>query len=151
MGMYEGEPVFVIAVSMHAKTDKDESQPFSYTIEKNGKIYREVPISAVTKTVNELQQDPKAYADEEEFETRIIDKLKNDLRTKNKQHQTKYGEPDMDLVHYYADAIKFVGQNIKDIAEKFLNHSKPEGGIGDAIKFALSNVDSNPINEAKKK
>jgi hypothetical protein len=57
----------------------------------------------------------------------------------------------MDLVHYYADAIKFVGQNIKDIAEKFLNHSKPEGGVGDAIKFALSNVDSNPINEAKKK
>jgi hypothetical protein len=49
MGMYEGEPVFIIAVSMHAKTDKDESQPFSYTIEKNGKIYREVPISAVTK------------------------------------------------------------------------------------------------------
>ena len=49
MGMYEGEPVFIIAVSMHAKTDKDESQPFSYTIEKNGKIYREGPISAVTK------------------------------------------------------------------------------------------------------
>ena len=50
MGMYEGEPVFIIAVSMHAKTDKDESQPFSYTIKKeNGKIYREVPISAVTK------------------------------------------------------------------------------------------------------
>ena len=50
MGTYEGEPVFIIAVSMHAKTDKDKSQPFSYTIKKeNGKIYREVPISAVTK------------------------------------------------------------------------------------------------------
>jgi hypothetical protein len=152
MGVYEGEPVFIIAVSMHAKTDKDESQPFSYTIKKdNGKIYREVPINAVTKIVNELQQDPKAYADEEEFETKLISKLKNDLRTKNKHHQSKTGEPDMDLVHYYADAIKFVSQNIKDIAEKFLNHSKPEGGIDDAVKFVLSNLDSSVLHESKNK
>ena len=49
-GTYEGEPVFIIAVSMHAKTDKDESQPFSYTIKKeDGKIYKEIPISAVKK------------------------------------------------------------------------------------------------------
>lgn len=49
-GIYEDEPVFIVAVSMHAKTDKDESQPFSYTIKKkDGKIYREVPISAVKK------------------------------------------------------------------------------------------------------
>ena len=27
MGVYEGEPVFIIAVSMHAKTNKNEPQP----------------------------------------------------------------------------------------------------------------------------
>jgi hypothetical protein len=49
-GTYEGKPVFIIAVSMHAKTGKDESQPFSYTIKtEDGKIYKEIPISAVKK------------------------------------------------------------------------------------------------------
>jgi len=49
-GTYEGKPVFIIAVSMHAKTGKDEPQPFSYTIKtKDGKIYKEIPISAVKK------------------------------------------------------------------------------------------------------
>jgi hypothetical protein len=128
----------------------DEGEEFVH-IKLGKKEHKNTPISAVEKIINELQQEPASHADEEEFETKIIDKLKSELRTKNKHHQTKYGEPDMDLVHYYADAIKFVGQNTKDIAEKFLNHSKPEGGIDDAIKFALSNADSNPIHEAKKK
>ena len=49
-GTYEGKPVFIIAVSMHAKTGKDESHPFSYTIKtEDGKIYKEIPISAVKK------------------------------------------------------------------------------------------------------
>ena len=144
IGIYNGEKLSIVAISV-------DNGKRGYTIKKNDKIYRGIPFSAVTKTVSELQQDPKAYADEEEFETKLINKLKSDLRTKNKHHQSKTGEPDMDLVHYYADAIKFVGQNIKDIADKFLNHSKPEGGVDDAIKFALSNVDSNPINETKKK
>jgi len=49
-GTYEGKPVFIIAVLMHAKTGKDEPQPFSYTIKtKDGKIYKEIPISAVKK------------------------------------------------------------------------------------------------------
>jgi hypothetical protein len=49
-GTYEGKPVFIIAVSMHAKTGKDEPQPFSYTIKtKDGKIYKEIPVSAVKK------------------------------------------------------------------------------------------------------
>ena len=49
-GTYEGKPVFIIAVSMHVKTGKDESQPFSYTIKtEDGKIYKEIPISAVKK------------------------------------------------------------------------------------------------------
>jgi hypothetical protein len=35
---------------MHAKTGKDEPQPFSYTIKtEDGKIYKEIPISAVKK------------------------------------------------------------------------------------------------------
>jgi len=52
-GTYEGKPVFIIAVSMHAKTGKDEPQPFSYTIKtKDGKIYKEIPISAVKKWLN---------------------------------------------------------------------------------------------------
>jgi hypothetical protein len=49
-GTYEGKPVFIIAVSMHAKTGKDEPQPFSYTIKtEDGKIYKEIPVSAVKK------------------------------------------------------------------------------------------------------
>jgi hypothetical protein len=49
-GTYEGKPVFIVAISMHAKTGKDEPQPFSYTIKtEDGKIYKEIPISAVTK------------------------------------------------------------------------------------------------------
>jgi hypothetical protein len=104
----------------------------------------------IKEVLTELQQEPVAHADEEEFEDRIIAKLKNELRTKNKHLSTKTGEPDMDLESYYDDAMKFVSQNIKTIAKKFLNHSKPEGGVADAIKFALSNVDSNPIHEKKK-
>jgi len=104
----------------------------------------------IKEVLTELQQEPVAHADEEEFEDRIIAKLKSELRTKNKHHQAKAGEPDMDLESYYDDAMKFVSQNIKTIAKKFLNHSKPEGGVADAIKFALSNVDSNPIHEKKK-
>jgi hypothetical protein len=49
-GTYEGKPVFIVAVSMHAKTGKDEPQPFSYTIKtEDGKIYKEIPVSAVKK------------------------------------------------------------------------------------------------------
>jgi hypothetical protein len=142
MGTYEGKPVFIIAISNNNNEPK-------YVIKKDGKIYKNIDINAVTKTVNELQQEPVAHADEEEFEDRIIAKLKSELRTKNKHHQNKYGEPDMDLESYYDDAMKFVSQNIKSIAKKFLNHSKPEGGVSDAVKYALSNVDSNPIHEKK--
>lgn len=104
----------------------------------------------IKEVLTELLQDPIAYADEEEFETRIIDKLKSELRTQNKHLSIKTGEPDMDLESYYDDVMRFVSQNIKDIAEKFLDHRKPEGGVNDAIKYALSQVDFNPIHERKK-
>jgi hypothetical protein len=105
----------------------------------------------IKEVLSELEQDPKAYADEEEFENKVIAKLKGDLRTQTRHNMTTGGEPDMDLVHQYNDAIKFVNQNIQDITNKFFNHSKPEGGVDDAVKYALSKNDSNPIHEAKKK
>jgi hypothetical protein len=82
MGVYEGEPVFIIAVSMHAKTNKDEPQPFSYTIEKNGKIYREVPISAVTPTSLAETEDKKE--DKEEAKKKKEDLKKLDAEWKKK-------------------------------------------------------------------
>jgi hypothetical protein len=82
MGVYEGEPVFIIAVSMHAKTNKDEPQPFSYTIEKNGKIYREVPISAVTPTSLAEAEDKKE--DKEEAKKKKEDLKKLDAEWKKK-------------------------------------------------------------------
>ena len=101
--------------------------------------------------LNEVQRDPKAYADEEEFENKVIAKLKGDLRTKTRHNMATGGEPDMDLVHQYNDAIKFVNQNISYITDIFFRHNRPEGGVDDAIKYALSSIDSNPIHEAKKK
>jgi hypothetical protein len=105
------------------------------------------------KSTNEVQRDPKAYADEEEFEIKLINKLKNDLRTKNRHSMTTSGEPDMDLVRHYNKAIKFANQNIEDITSKYFDHSKPEGGVMDAIDYVLSKteIDFNPIHEAKKK
>jgi hypothetical protein len=82
MGVYEGEPVFIIAVSMHAKTNKDEPQPFSYTIEKNGKIYREVPISAVTPASLAEAEDKKE--DKEEAKKKKEDLKKLDAEWKKK-------------------------------------------------------------------
>jgi hypothetical protein len=105
----------------------------------------------IKEVLSELEQDPKAYADEEEFENKVIAKLKGDLRTKTRHNMTTGGEPDMDLVHQYNDAIKFVNQNIQYITDMFFRHNKPEGGVDDAVKYALSSIDSNPIHEAKKK
>ena len=123
----------------------------------DGKKLKNVPADKVTssKPTNEVQKDPKAYADEEEFGSKLIDKLKNDLRIKNKHNMTTSGEPDMDLVRHYSDAIKFANQNIEDITNTYFNHSKPEGGVIDAVTYVLSRIkaedDSNPIHEAKKK
>jgi len=89
MGVYEGEPVFIIAVSMHAKTNKNEPQPFSYTIEKNGKIYREVPISAVTPASLAEAEDKKE--DKEEAK-----KKKEDLKKLDKEWKKKLKTGDID-------------------------------------------------------
>jgi len=89
MGTYEGEPVSIVAVSMHAKTNKDEPQPFSYTIEKNGKIYREVPISAVTPTSLAEAEDKKE--DKEEAK-----KKKEDLKKLDKEWKKKLKTGDID-------------------------------------------------------
>jgi hypothetical protein len=89
MGVYEGEPVFIIAVSMHAKTNKNEPQPFSYTIEKNGKIYKEVPISAVTPSSLAEAEDKKE--DKEEAK-----KKKEDLKKLDKEWKKKLKTGDID-------------------------------------------------------
>ena len=89
MGTYEGEPVSIIAVSMHAKTSKDEPQPFSYTIEKKGKIYKEIPISAVTPTSLAETEDKKE--DKEEAK-----KKKEDLKKLDKEWKNKLKTGDID-------------------------------------------------------
>ena len=88
MGTYEGEPVSIVAVSMHAKTNKDEPQPFSYTIEKNGKIYKEVPISAVTPSLAEAEDKKE---DKEEAK-----KKKEDLKKLDKEWKKKLKTGDID-------------------------------------------------------
>ena len=81
MGTYEGEPVSIVAVSMHAKTNKEEPQPFSYTIEKNGKIYKEIPISAVTPSLAEAKDKKE---DKEETKKKKEDLKKLDAEWKKK-------------------------------------------------------------------
>jgi hypothetical protein len=88
MGTYEGEPVSIIAVSMHAKTNKDEPQPFSYTIEKNGKIYKEIPISAVKPSLAETKDKKE---DKEEAK-----KKKEDLKKLDKEWKKKLKTGDID-------------------------------------------------------
>ena len=88
IGTYEGEPVFIVAVSMHAKTDKDESQPFSYTIKKGNKIYKEIPISAVKPSLAEAE-DKK----EDKEETK---KKKEDLKKLDKEWKEKLKTGDID-------------------------------------------------------
>jgi hypothetical protein len=89
MGTYEGEPVSIIAVSMHAKTNRDEPQPFSYTIEKNGKVYKEIPISAVTPSSLAEAEDKK----EDKEETK---KKKEDLKKLDKEWKKKLKTGDID-------------------------------------------------------
>ena len=88
MGTYEGEPVFIVAVSMHAKTDKDESQPFSYTIKKGDKIYKEIPISAVKPSLAEAEDKKE---DKEEAK-----KKKEDLKKLDKEWKKKLKTGDID-------------------------------------------------------
>lgn len=123
-----------------------------FQLENGDEVYAGDVIKLSTST-NEVQRDPKAYADEEEFESKLIDKLKNNLRIKNRHSMTTSGEPDMDLVRHYNKAIKFANQNIEDITSKYFDHNKPEGGVMDAIDYVLSKteIDFNPIHEAKKK
>ena len=148
-GKYKGQPVEI------TKVIDTTVSPFAlYNFkDTNGKEYKGINPNDVTtsKPTNEVQKDPKAYADEEEFENKVIAKLKSDLRTQTRHNMTTGGEPDMDLVHQYNDAIKFVNQNISYITDIFFRHNRPEGGVDDAIKYALSSIDSNPIHEAKKK
>jgi len=87
MGTYEGKPVSIIAVSMHAKTNKDEPQPFSYTIEKDGKIYREIPISAVT---------PSSLAETEDKDKEEAKKKKEELKKLDKEWKEKLKTGDID-------------------------------------------------------
>jgi hypothetical protein len=88
MGTYEGEPVSIIAVSMHAKTSKDEPQPFSYTIKKGDKIYKEIPISAVKPALAEAEDKKE---DKEEAK-----KKKEDLKKLDKEWKQKLKTGDID-------------------------------------------------------
>jgi hypothetical protein len=101
----------------------------------------------IKEVLNELQQDPKAYADEEEFSTRLLSKIKSNIHGKNKHHAAKYGEPDVNAEYY----LEFAEKNMQNIIDKFFDHTKPEGGIGDAVKYVLAKVDSSVLHEAKKK
>jgi hypothetical protein len=101
----------------------------------------------IKEVLDELQQDPKAYADEEEFSTRLLSKIKSDIHGKNKHHAAKYGEPDVNVGYY----LEFAEKNMQNIIDKFFDHTKPEGGVGDAVKHVLAKVDSSVLHEAKKK
>jgi hypothetical protein len=81
----------------------------------------------IKEALKEVQRDPKAYADEEEFETRITAKLKNN-----------------------DEAKKYFEKHSAEITKKYFNHNKPEGGVSDAVKYILSKAESNPIHEKKK-
>jgi hypothetical protein len=81
----------------------------------------------IKEALKEVQKDPKAYADEEEFETRVIAKLKNN-----------------------DEAKKYFEKHSAEITKKHFNHNKPEGGVSDAVKYILSKAESNPIHEKKK-
>ena len=78
----------------------------------------------IKEVLDELQQDPKAYADEEEFSTRLLSKIKNNR-----------------------DAKKYFENHSVEITKKYFNHSKPEGGVNDAVKYILTKAESNPIHE----
>ncbi len=101
----------------------------------------------IKEVLDELQQDPKAYADEEEFSTRLLSKIKSNIHGKNKHHAAKYGEPDVNVEYY----LEFAEKNMQNIIDKFFDHTKPEGGVGDAVKHVLAKVDSSVLHEAKKK
>jgi hypothetical protein len=88
VGIYDGEKVDIIAVSMHAKTNKDEAQPFSYTIKKGKTIYKEIPISAVKPSLAEAED--KA---EDKEETK---KKKEDLKKLDKEWKKKLKTGDID-------------------------------------------------------
>jgi len=40
---------------------------------------------------------------------------------------------------------------MQNIIDKFFDHTAPEGGMGDAVKYVLAKVDSSVLHEAKKK
>jgi len=101
----------------------------------------------IKEVLNELQQDPKAYADEEEFSSKLLSKIKSDIHSKNKHYATKYGEPDTNVEFY----LEFAEKNMQNIIDKFFDHTAPEGGMGDAVKYVLAKVDSSVLHEAKKK
>ena len=81
----------------------------------------------IKEALKEVQRDPKAYADEEKFEDKVIAKLKDNVEAK-----------------------KYFEKHSAEITKKYFNHSKPEGGVSDAVKYILSKAESNPIHEKKK-
>ena len=101
----------------------------------------------IKEVLDELQQDPKAYADEEEFSSKLLSKIKSDIHSKNKHYAAKYGEPDTNVEFY----LEFAEKNMQNIIDKFFDHTAPEGGMGDAVKYVLAKVDSSVLHEAKKK
>jgi hypothetical protein len=68
IGIYNGEKVSIVAISA-------DNGKMGYTIEKNGKIYRGIPFSAVKPTsLNEAEEPPKAALIASE---KLYDKLGN--------------------------------------------------------------------------
>jgi hypothetical protein len=81
----------------------------------------------IKEVLKEVQRDPKTYADEEEFKDKVTAKLKSN-----------------------AEAKKYFEKHSAEITKKYFDHSKPEGGVNDAVKYILSKAESNPIHEKKK-
>jgi len=104
-------------------------------VDKDSKIYKEVEktiagkkreIEALEKEIlTELQPEPSA--EKEQFGDMVAAKLKSN-----------------------AEALKYFNQNETNITDTFLDHSKPEGGVDDAVAHILKQTKAAPLSEKKK-
>ena len=79
----------------------------------------------VKEVLTELQPEPSA--DKEKFSDMVAGKLKGN-----------------------AEALKYLNQNETNIVDTFLDHSKPEGGVDDAVAHILKQIKAAPLSEKKK-
>jgi hypothetical protein len=76
----------------------------------------------VKEVLTELQPEPSA--DKEKFSDMVAGKLKGN-----------------------AEALKYLNQNETNIVDTFLDHSKPEGGVDDAVAHILKQIKAAPLSE----